>query len=78
MLFDLTICGAELEAALNSARPAVLSRLRFVVFCLFFLQSELVDLAESIQQKLSYFNELENINTVGRTVFHSFFFVSTL
>ncbi|XP_033966253.1 conserved oligomeric Golgi complex subunit 3 isoform X2 [Pseudochaenichthys georgianus] len=26
-------------------------------------QSELVDLAESIQQKLSYFNELENINT---------------
>ncbi|XP_051870178.1 conserved oligomeric Golgi complex subunit 3 [Pristis pectinata] len=25
-------------------------------------QSELVDLAESIQQKLSYFNELENIN----------------
>lgn len=29
------------------------------------LQSELVDLAESIQQKLSYFNELENINTVG-------------
>ncbi|MED6252759.1 Golgi transport complex subunit 3, partial [Ataeniobius toweri] len=25
--------------------------------------SELVDLAESIQQKLSYFNELENINT---------------
>lgn len=31
----------------------------------FALQSELVDLAESIQQKLSYFNELENINTVG-------------
>lgn len=29
------------------------------------LQAELVDLAESIQQKLSYFNELENINTVG-------------
>ena len=28
------------------------------------LQAELVDLAESIQQKLSYFNELENINTV--------------
>lgn len=27
-------------------------------------QSELVDLAESIQEKLSYFNELENINTV--------------
>ncbi|XP_075708380.1 conserved oligomeric Golgi complex subunit 3 isoform X4 [Rhinoderma darwinii] len=26
-------------------------------------QSELVNLAESIQQKLSYFNELENINT---------------
>ncbi|XP_053311480.1 conserved oligomeric Golgi complex subunit 3 [Spea bombifrons] len=26
-------------------------------------QSELVDLAENIQQKLSYFNELENINT---------------
>ncbi|XP_048050831.1 conserved oligomeric Golgi complex subunit 3 [Megalobrama amblycephala] len=26
-------------------------------------QSELVDLAESIQEKLSYFNELENINT---------------
>uniref|UniRef100_A0A8C7UX96 Conserved oligomeric Golgi complex subunit 3 n=1 Tax=Oncorhynchus mykiss TaxID=8022 RepID=A0A8C7UX96_ONCMY len=26
-------------------------------------QSELVDLAESIQQKLSYFNELENLNT---------------
>uniref|UniRef100_A0A8C5I7V0 Conserved oligomeric Golgi complex subunit 3 n=1 Tax=Gouania willdenowi TaxID=441366 RepID=A0A8C5I7V0_GOUWI len=26
-------------------------------------QSELVDLAESIQQKLSYFNELESINT---------------
>ncbi|CAB1346555.1 unnamed protein product [Coregonus sp. 'balchen'] len=26
-------------------------------------QSELVDLAESIQQKLSYFNELENIST---------------
>ncbi|XP_040057087.1 conserved oligomeric Golgi complex subunit 3 [Gasterosteus aculeatus] len=26
-------------------------------------QSELVDLAESIEQKLSYFNELENINT---------------
>ncbi|XP_069745748.1 conserved oligomeric Golgi complex subunit 3 isoform X4 [Narcine bancroftii] len=26
-------------------------------------QSELVDLAESIQQKLSYFNELEHINT---------------
>uniref|UniRef100_A0A8C5FHZ1 Conserved oligomeric Golgi complex subunit 3 n=1 Tax=Gadus morhua TaxID=8049 RepID=A0A8C5FHZ1_GADMO len=26
-------------------------------------QAELVDLAESIQQKLSYFNELENINT---------------
>ncbi|XP_063069386.1 conserved oligomeric Golgi complex subunit 3 [Engraulis encrasicolus] len=26
-------------------------------------QSELVDLAETIQQKLSYFNELENINT---------------
>nr|XP_006009291.1 PREDICTED: conserved oligomeric Golgi complex subunit 3 isoform X1 [Latimeria chalumnae] len=26
-------------------------------------QSELVDLAESIRQKLSYFNELENINT---------------
>ncbi|MBN3277693.1 COG3 protein, partial [Polyodon spathula] len=26
-------------------------------------QSQLVDLAESIQQKLSYFNELENINT---------------
>ncbi|POI20405.1 hypothetical protein CIB84_015848, partial [Bambusicola thoracicus] len=25
--------------------------------------SELVDLAENIQQKLSYFNELENINT---------------
>lgn len=43
-----------------------------VWFCLnmglllvFALQSELVDLAESIQQKLSYFNELENINTVG-------------
>uniref|UniRef100_A0A8C7G9K8 Conserved oligomeric Golgi complex subunit 3 n=1 Tax=Oncorhynchus kisutch TaxID=8019 RepID=A0A8C7G9K8_ONCKI len=28
-------------------------------------QSELVDLAESIQQKLSYFNELENLNTVS-------------
>ncbi|XP_023604219.1 conserved oligomeric Golgi complex subunit 3 isoform X9 [Myotis lucifugus] len=27
-------------------------------------QSELVDLAENIQQKLSYFNELETINTV--------------
>lgn len=27
-------------------------------------QSELVDLARSIQEKLSYFNELENINTV--------------
>ncbi|NXA82171.1 COG3 protein, partial [Thryothorus ludovicianus] len=26
-------------------------------------QSELVDLAENIQQKLSYFNELENVNT---------------
>lgn len=31
---------------------------------LFYQQSELVDLAENIQQKLSYFNELENINTV--------------
>ncbi|XP_023377570.1 conserved oligomeric Golgi complex subunit 3 [Pteropus vampyrus] len=28
-------------------------------------QSELVDLAENIQQKLSYFNELETINTVS-------------
>ncbi|KAI2660931.1 Conserved oligomeric Golgi complex subunit 3 [Labeo rohita] len=28
-----------------------------------YLFSELVDLAESIQEKLSYFNELENINT---------------
>lgn len=36
-----------------------------VVYCFLSLQSELVDLAESIQQKLSYFNELENINTVG-------------
>lgn len=43
----------------------------FCVNCglLFSLQSELVDLAESIQQKLSYFNELENINTVGWTLF---------
>lgn len=36
-----------------------------VLFSSFSLQSELVDLAESIEQKLSYFNELENINTVG-------------
>lgn len=36
-----------------------------LVCCVLTLQSELVDLAESIQQKLSYFNELENINTVG-------------
>lgn len=28
-------------------------------------KSELVDLAENIQQKLSYFNELETINTVS-------------
>lgn len=44
-----------------------------VLFSSFSLQSELVDLAESIEQKLSYFNELENINTVG-----FFFFVFRL
>lgn len=39
----------------------------FYINWFFFLtrESELADLAEHIQQKLSYFNELETINTVG-------------
>lgn len=32
-------------------------------------ESELADLAEHIQQKLSYFNELETINTVSALCF---------
>ena len=56
---DRTELGAELKLNCH----AVLCHLWFC--CFLSLQSELVDLAESIQQKLSYFNELENINTVG-------------
>lgn len=38
-------------------------------------KSELVDLAENIQQKLSYFNELETINTVSMVFFFFLLFV---
>lgn len=62
-----------LKALCPSERAAVSLELKtsciFLLTMLFsssFLKSKLVDLAESIQQKLSYFNELESINTVSQ------------
>lgn len=65
MYIKLAVCGTVLKYCYWCGFVSTL------VCCVVTLQSELVDLAESIQQKLSYFNELENINTVGCTSFLS-------